>query len=166
MTATREKASTAAWKLAVETHASQVDKGGEEYMGHVLRVANAAVKGIPFGSMVYDQLWQVAMLHDVVEDTEDDRNAVLDRIVDEQSLSVNLAIQAITHRHWVSEPYLEYLDRVKDDHLARAVKIADIRDNLNPDRMLKVLRFGTAANFNRLTEVLTKRYIKALEFLT
>jgi (p)ppGpp synthase/HD superfamily hydrolase len=153
--------------MALAVHGGQNDKGGEPYLGHVHRVANAAVKGIPYGSVVYNNLWIVAILHDVVEDCDlESRNELLDDIIDEQGLSVNLAIQAITHRHWVSEPYVEYLDRVKENDLATRVKIADIRDNLNPDRLIKVLRFGTAANFNRLTEVLTKRYIKALDFLS
>lgn len=155
-----------AHEMALAIHGGQDDKGGKPYMGHVLRVANAAVKGIPYGSMVYNQLWLVGMLHDVVEDCDlESRNEVLDDLIDEQGLSVNIAINAITHRHWVSEPYLEYLDRVKENDLARVVKIADIIDNMNPLRALQVYRSGNSFNFNRLTEVLFKRYIKALDFL-
>ncbi len=157
-----------AYLLATEVHGSQVDKGGEKYLGHVLRVAKSVVAGVTEGTMMYDQLWLVAILHDTVEDVEGgqrEREEIEERIINEQGLSTILAVQAITHMHWVSEPFLEYLERVKRNELARQVKIADIKDNMDPIRALKVLRYGTEFDFKRLTDVLFERYIRALDYL-
>lgn len=160
----RMKNAEYAWAMANKVHKDQVDKAGEAYMGHVLRVSNAVTEQVPFGTLLYDQLWAVAILHDVVEDSEG-HEEVKRRLEEEQSVSVILAVKAITHDHWHSEPYLDYLKRVKANDLARIVKIADIQDNVDPERMLKVLRFGAPSDFQRMTEVLTARYIRALDYL-
>lgn len=127
---------------ALKAHAGQVDKSGAPYIGHVARVA-ACVEG-------RDEI-VVALLHDVVEDTEvtlSDLAAVFpDDIIE--------AVDAITHRP--GEPREHYYRRVAKNALARRVKLADIADNSSPQRM-SLLDSATRAR-------LEKKYAKALEQL-
>lgn len=67
----------------------------------------------------------VAVLHDVIEDSDttldDVRRLGLSDLVVE-------AIDLLTHRE--TEPYETYIERIADNPLARSVKLADLRDNL------------------------------------
>jgi hypothetical protein len=66
----------------------------------------------------------VGYLHDVVEDTDIDLSYLKSVDVPDNMLN---AIDAITHPE--NEPPLEYINRCRDDSIARNVKINDIRDN-------------------------------------
>lgn len=117
----RESTLHRALEVAVRAHAGQVDKGGKPFILHPLRVMLA---GRTEDEMV------LGVLHDVVEDTAlelSDLDFLSDRVL--------RALDAITHRHEVSEPRVEYLARVKEHDLARRVKLADTRDNLSPERV-------------------------------
>ena len=101
--------------LAKKAHEGQVDKGGNPYIGHPLRVMNQGEN---------DEEKIVGVLHDAVEDSdltlEDLRVAGFsDRIVE--------AVDAITKRE--EEKRKDYLKRVGDNPLALKVKIADMSDN-------------------------------------
>jgi (p)ppGpp synthase/HD superfamily hydrolase len=131
--------------LAANAHSDQKDRNDEPYIMHPLRVAA--------------QLWDydermVAALHDVIEDTDvtldDLREAGYpDQIVD--------AVDAISKRKDVDEPYSRYIRRVKENPLATKVKIADLHDNASLGRLPKV----EAYDLKRLD-----RYNRALQFLT
>ncbi|MGG0753865.1 HD domain-containing protein [Brevibacillus laterosporus] len=107
--------------LATKAHANQQDKGGQPYILHPLRV------------MMYmpsDEARAVAVLHDVLEDTDvtadDLREAGFPKEVVE-------AVMILTKNS--KEDYDSYIKRVKQNQLARAVKIADIKDNLDLTRI-------------------------------
>lgn len=130
-------------KLATEAHAGQVDKGGQPYILHPLRVMLA---------MKSDNERIVAVLHDVVEDTA----WTCDDLYWQHGFSpdVVVAIGALTRRQ--DEDYFDFIRRAAVNPIARAVKIADIRDNLNPDRQIAD---------PEQTEALGACYSRALEML-
>ncbi|WP_426126249.1 HD domain-containing protein [Pararhizobium sp. PWRC1-1] len=110
-------------KLATDAHAGQVDKSGEPYILHPLRVMLA---------MKTDEERIVAVLHDVVEDTRvtcDDLYWTLGF-----KPEIVIAVAALTRRS--DEDYFDFIRRLAPNAIARAVKIADIRDNLDPNRGL------------------------------
>ena len=152
--------------LAEDVHAKQKDKGGEPYMEHVMRVARAAMNHAPIASELRSKLYVVGMLHDTVEDVEDrPREDVAKQILLEQGTEIFTAVQALTHKAWVSEPYVEYIARVKDNLLATEVKLEDLKDNFNPERALRLATFSPK-DFTRVVDVLIPRYIRAYDYLT
>ena len=130
--------------LAANAHKGQKDRNDEPYIMHPVRVMA--------------QLWghderMVAILHDVVEDTpvtlDDLRKAGYpDRIVE--------AVDAISRRKDAGESFSQYIQRVRKNPLATKVKIADLNDNANLDRLPKVEAF----DLKRLD-----RYNRALQYL-
>lgn len=68
----------------------------------------------------------VAWLHDVVEDTDYDVHDLLEAGIPGLVVS---AVDAITKRD--GESYLSYILRVRDNELARLVKIQDIKHNMS-----------------------------------
>lgn len=115
-----------AYTVAVRVHAEQVDKAGQPYVMHVLRVAERIANA--GGS---DEAVAVALLHDTVEDCPD--------TVSLESLRLHVppvvveAVDALTHRKGESRP--DYRLRVKANPLATLVKVVgDIPDNTNPRR--------------------------------
>ncbi len=107
--------------IATEAHLGQVDKGGEAYILHPLRVM-MSIKD-------YEHKI-VAVLHDVLEDTlvsaEDLRlEGFNEKIIE--------ALIHLTRRD--NESYEEFIDRVIKNPIARAVKLADIKDNMDLSRL-------------------------------
>lgn len=117
---------TDALRLAVGAHAGQLDKAGQPYILHPLRVSMriARITGYDEPAAV------VALLHDVLEDTDTD---VWDLISEGYSDEIIQAVEAITHHE--GESYIDYLKRVKQNDIALIVKLADISDNLGPERL-------------------------------
>lgn len=120
--------------LAVQQHAEQVDKGGQPYILHPLRVML--------------QLQQpdqqiVAVLHDILEDTHTTAQ-------DLQNLGFQThiiqAIQALTKLP--HETRVQAAMRTAQNPLACAVKIADVQDNMNLTRIPN----PTARDLARLEE--------------
>jgi hypothetical protein len=116
--------------IARLAHRDQKDKvTGEPYIQHVERVV-ASVDG--------DDAKAVAWLHDVVEDwTEVFGNDAEDRLLAFGfSAPVVEAVLRLTRGYYVpraAERYQDYVASLADNALARAVKIADIRDHLHPN---------------------------------
>ena len=109
--------------IAVDAYAGQTDKAGETYIRHPLRVMQA---------MSTDRERVVALLHDIVEDSE----YTLDEIEQEFSAEVRDAVDALTKRE--GEPYQEFVERAGEIPTARRVKIADIEDNMDLTRLDEV----------------------------
>jgi ADP-ribosylglycohydrolase len=114
----------AAIALATAAHAGQTDKLGIDYIQHPLGVM-AKVHG-------RDEKI-VAVLHDVVEDTDvtlDDLRA--------QGFAEHIvrAVDAVTKRK--GEPLAESMARVAADPLAMTVKFADLAHNANPERQAEL----------------------------
>lgn len=142
-------------------HCYQVDKGGAPYINHVVNVANRAVTDLTFSSGVYTVAYCVGILHDVMEDS---KVLELSELYNIFGTEIGDAVVAITHLD--NEPWTDYLERVKGNEVATRVKIADLRENLDVDRAIRVRRVGNAADYKRLTTVLHPRYIAALDDLT
>jgi (p)ppGpp synthase/HD superfamily hydrolase len=131
--------------IAKTAHLRQMDKGGNPYFNHVRRVSEAC--------FIYGEETQiVAILHDVVEDTE---ITLID--LERMGLDIRLvnAVDAITRRD--GELYFDYIARVDANQIARWVKIKDLEDNLSPAR-LDVLPLPERVG-------LAKRYYKSLDRL-
>ena len=133
-------------EVATHAHGGQYDKGGNPYIEHPIRVA-ARLKTI-------DQKI-VGFLHDVVEDTditlEDLRNMGFPSYIVE-------AVDAITKRK--KESYDQYLYRVFQNELARAVKLADIAENMDLSRIPNVTDKDKerVKKYAYATDVLVGRY--------
>ena len=123
--------------ICTERHAGQVDKAGEPYYLHPFAVAEA-VDG--------EYAKTVAYLHDIVEDTD----ATFEWLASQGfPVEVVEAVDAITRRE--GETYGDYIARVGRNRLARAVKIADLKHNLDPSR-----RGATEAMRGRYSEALAE----------
>lgn len=118
-------------EIAHLVHNGQLDKGGQPYIEHVSRVADAVRHLGPS----YETL---AWLHDVVEDYDETKHAHLSNLEAQFGDEVEVALAHITRlKHWVrandddkKETYLEYILRLASNPLARRVKMSDLRDNL------------------------------------
>lgn len=111
-------------EIALDAHAEQEDKAGETYIRHPLRVMKA---------MDTETERIVAVLHDVVEDSDYD----LEGIEDEFGSEVRTAVAALTKRD--GDDYLDdFIPRAADNDLARKVKRADLMDNMDLTRLSEV----------------------------
>ena len=107
-----------ALEIAAEAHRGQLDKAGEPYLLHPIRVM-LRVSGEP------ERL--TAILHDVVED---DPSWTLDRLRTEGFPdAIVAAVDRLTKRP--GEPYDALIDRAAGDPIARQVKLADLEDNMS-----------------------------------
>ena len=110
----------AARLIAKLAHEGQVDKAGNAYFTHPEAVA--AMLDNP-------EAKAVGYLHDTVEDTEvtleQIREIFGDRIAD--------AVARMTHEDGV--PYMEYVEEIGKDPLAREVKLADLAHNMDLSRI-------------------------------
>lgn len=113
-----------ALEIAMAAHEGQVDKGGHPYVLHPVRVAS--------GVMKHDEKI-VALLHDVVEDTEWTLEGLREAGFSEKVVA---AADAITRRE--GEVRREYLTRCKADPIARVVKMADLEHNMDLSRLAVV----------------------------
>lgn len=128
--------------IATEAHAGQRDKVGEAYILHPLRVMLAV--RTPEERMV-------GVLHDVVEDS----SWTLDALRQEGfSHEVVEAVDAVSRRE--GEDYFDFVRRAGANPLARPVKVADLRDNLDLTRIAA----PTQQDYDRC-----ERYRQALELL-
>jgi (p)ppGpp synthase/HD superfamily hydrolase len=71
----------------------------------------------------------VALLHDVVEDTP----VTLEELAVDFPKEVIDAVALITHDKNI--PYLDYVNKIKDNPIARAVKLADLHHNCDSSRL-------------------------------
>lgn len=110
-----------ALKLCFEAHKDQVDKSGMPYVFHPFHLAE---------QMTDEDTTIVALLHDVVEDTDYTLEDLKDMGFSQQVLE---AIALMTHEEGV--PYLEYVAKIKENPIAKAVKLADIDHNSDHTRL-------------------------------
>ncbi|MEV0678148.1 phosphohydrolase [Actinosynnema sp. NPDC050436] len=108
-------------RIARAAHDGQVDKSGEPYIGHPLRV---------MGRVAGEHARMAAVLHDVVEDTGVTAEDLTAAGCPEAVVGTVLAL---THRSGESQD--DYLRRVAADPVAVVVKRADIADNTSPPRI-------------------------------
>ena len=128
--------------LAATQHAGQLDKGGQPYILHPLRLM------LQFSNPT---LQIIAVLHDILEDTSttaEDLEAL------GFSAEIIKSIQALTKQ--TGESRLQAAKRTTLNPLATQVKYVDVLDNMNLSR----INNPTARDFARLEE-----YKEVLEIL-
>lgn len=102
---------------ALKAYGGKTDKGGKPYILHPLRLM----------AQLDDPVSQlVALLHDVIEDSPITGADLRDGGLPE---SVVATVEVLTRRR--GESYEAFIDRVRENPLARKVKLLDIEDNLN-----------------------------------
>ena len=110
-------------EIAVSAHKGVFDKGGNPYILHPLRVMML---------LTTKDEKIVGVLHDVVEDSED---WDFDKLKAEGfSDTVLDSLRSVT-KFSEDEDYDAFIQRGLDNSIGRAVKIADIRDNLDVTRI-------------------------------
>lgn len=129
-------------KLAVDSHVGQLDKGGNPYILHPLRVML---------SMADEDDRICAVLHDVIEDSD---VTLGDLKKQGFSYEVIRTVDCLTKK--TGEKYESFLDRVLSDERAIRVKIADIEDNMDLTRIPN----ASQKDFDRI-----KKYEQALTLL-
>lgn len=142
---------TMAREIALSAHSGQVDKGGNPYINHLATVAYLVDPKTP-------ETQATAYLHDLIEDTD----WTLERIKAEpysMPQSVIDAVAVLTKDRKMD--YFKYLKLVKQNPIARAVKIADIRNNSDFTRLgVTSLDELDERSRNRMAQ-----YARALDYL-
>ena len=131
-------------EIAREAHRGQVDRAGEEYIGHAMRVMEA-------GKTLEEKI--VGVLHDVVEDSKE---WSFERLEQEGfAPEIIEALRCVTKLS-AEEPYDKFIARVKGNPLAVAVKLNDLTDNMD----IRRLPYLSDKDVKRL-----KKYLKAYKQL-
>lgn len=128
-------------RIAARAHQHQLRKDGTPYIAHPIRVA------IRCDSY---QAKTVALLHDVLEDTDVTADDLRELGFSELIIE---AVDSVTKRP--GEKYMDFVARSKGNEIGRQVKLADIDDNLEDQSALD----PEEAAF------LKKRYERAREIL-
>lgn len=129
-------------RIAAEAHGNTLDREGQPYILHPIRVMMQQTS---------ETARIVAVLHDVVEDTDVTFDDLRSAGFSEEVLE---PLQLITHDD--DSSYEDYLQRLSHHPIARKVKIADLKDNINPLRLDKI----TDYDVERM-----RKYHRALEML-
>ena len=131
-----------AMKTAYEAHKEQKDKAGLPYVFHPFHLAE---------QMNDEVTTAIALLHDVVEDTDVTMEDLENMGISERILE---GVRMMTHDP--SVPYMDYIRNIKTNPDARAVKLADLRHNCEPGRIDHV----TQRDLDRI-----EKYKKAIRIL-
>lgn len=130
-----------AMNIAYSAHMGQFDKAGVPYIFHPIHLAE---------QMDTEEECIVALLHDVVEDTE----VTFEDLEKEFSKTIIDAIRLLIHDKSVD--YMEYVKQLKNNPIAKKVKLADLRHNSDTARLLKI----TEKDIKRV-----EKYKKAIQLL-
>ncbi len=130
-------------EIATMAHKGQLDKAGNEYIGHPLRV-------MEMGKTLQEKI--IGVLHDVVEDTDWTFEALEAEGFTEEIIA---ALKCVTKTS-ENENYDDFIERVKKNPLAVAVKINDLTDNMD----IRRLPYLSDKDVKRL-----KKYLKAYKRL-
>jgi len=103
--------------IALRVHTGQKDRSGKTYILHPLRLMNR---------MESDEEMAVALLHDVIEDSEMSEQDLLNEGIPTKVVE---AVKCLTKGS--GEDYDEFISRVSKNELASEIKIVDIEDNIN-----------------------------------
>ncbi len=110
-----------ALNLCFDAHKDQKDKSGQPYVFHPFHLAE---------QMTTEETTIVALLHDLLEDTD---YTVADLAEMGFDKSVTDAIALMTHAEGVD--YMDYVRAIKENPIAKAVKLADLRHNSDLSRL-------------------------------
>lgn len=120
----QETALLTALALAINHHEGQMDKAGKPYIEHPLRLMD---------QMESEEEKIVAVLHDIVEDTDISLDDLRNEGFSEEVLS---AIECVTIKD--GEDYDSFIERISFNPLAVKVKLADLEDNMDLTRLPEV----------------------------
>ena len=131
-------------EIAAQAHCGQLDKAGNDYIGHPLRV-------MAMGQTMEEKI--LGVLHDVVEDSA----WTFEQLAAEGfSTRIIEALRCLTKLS-PTEPYDKFIARIKHNPLAVAVKLNDLTDNMD----IRRLPYLSDKDVKRL-----KKYLKAYKQLT
>lgn len=128
--------------IATNAHKEQTDKAGKPYILHPIRVSercNTAEERI------------VALLHDIIEETEITSSDLLSKGFPKQIVD---AILSVTKQE--NENYDDFIKRCSANPIGKAVKIHDLEDNMDITRLKEL----TETDLQRLN-----KYLKAYYYL-
>ena len=130
-------------EIATEAHKGQFDKSGKDYIGHPLRV-------MEMGSTEEEKI--AGVLHDVVEDSDWTFEALEAEGFSQEIIAALKCVTKLSE----NENYDDFIERVKKNPLAVAVKINDLTDNMD----IRRLPYLSDKDIKRL-----KKYLKAYKKL-
>ena len=110
-----------ALKLCFAAHKEQTDKSGMPYVFHPFHLAE---------QMETEETVITALLHDVVEDTN---YTIEDLTAMGFDKAVTDALTLLTHDDAVD--YMDYVRAIRENSIAKAVKLADLRHNSDLSRL-------------------------------
>ncbi|SHO59172.1 GTP pyrophosphokinase [Vibrio quintilis] len=111
-------------QIATQAHSGQIDKAGQPYVLHPLRVM------FQFDS---EKERIVAVLHDVIEDSDMSLSEIKCCGFSDE---ITEALDCLSRKQ--AESYDDFIDRILTNKLACIIKIEDIKDNLNVTRLNKL----------------------------
>ncbi|MBQ8951108.1 MAG: GTP pyrophosphokinase [Eubacterium sp.] len=129
--------------VAYKAHEGQMDRAGLPYILHPIHVAE---------QMKDEDTCVVALLHDVIEDTDITLEDL--RVYGFTEAQIE-GVRIMTHEEGVE--YFDYIRTVKTNPLALAVKLEDLKHNSDETRIIDM----TDKDIKRL-----EKYKKALKILT
>ena len=129
--------------LAYRAHEGQKDRSGLPYILHPIHLAE---------QMTTEDSCVVAMLHDVLEDTDMTEEDLREDGFTERQIE---AVKLLTRTE--EEDYFEYVRRIRENDLACAVKLADLAHNMDRTRL---------PEYSEKDEARYEKYQKAVQILT
>lgn len=111
-------------KLAFIKHYGQRDKANKPYILHLLYVMNNV-------SDLNAKI--VGVLHDILEDTDITRNDLLNYGFSED---IVIAVEVLTKSK--NQKYMEYIENIKSNNIARKVKLIDLKHNIDLTRLSEI----------------------------
>lgn len=130
-------------KMATQAHFGQVDKAGQPYILHCIRVMMS-------GNTIQEKICGV--LHDIIEDTPLSLNDLEKAGFSKEIIETVSCLTKIPN-----EKYQNYLSKVSSNPIAVKVKLNDLQDNLDVTR-LKIIE---ESDVERINKYLTSyRYLK------
>lgn len=117
-----------ALSICYEAHKDALDKSGAPYVFHPFHLAE----------QMQDEITTVvALLHDVIEDTDYTLQMLREEGFGEDVLE---ALRLLTHSDDMKTEadYMAYVAKIRENPVARAVKIADLEHNADLTRLPKI----------------------------
>lgn len=112
-----------ALEWCMESHYGSLDKNCKPFVLHPIRVAMSLM------SEESDDVFIAALLHDTVENT----TRTIEEIREKFGEKVASLVDSLTRRN--GETYMQFIHRCAADPIARIIKLADIEDNIRPERV-------------------------------
>ncbi len=127
--------------IAYNAHMNQFDRANVPYIYHPIHLAE---------QMENENECIVALLHDVIEDTD----ITFEQLEKDFPIEVIKALKLLTHDKKID--YMNYIEKIKENNIAKKVKIADIIHNSDETRLDKITIKDIARR---------NKYKKALDYL-